>query len=243
MQCGDLNINIQDASGDRILGEAMLGRDATSWGQWTGGHTLESGDMAKEQEEDTHVGHVLGEVRSQKKKFKRTPNLRRGDIASSCRIFGSLEGNKVQGDFHITARGHGYMEFGQHLDHSGMSDFSFESFQVSKCPWNIDADTTGWRQHSTSLTLSMNFLSDPSTLPFSTPSIKPMQPLPKTSSNTNITATSSLQSIPDLPTPGRPLLQQSSRINTPSRRNHISSTNGACLEYSSNSTLNLYFSR
>jgi len=26
--------------------------------------------------------------------------------------------NKVQGDFHITARGHGYQEFGEHLDHS-----------------------------------------------------------------------------------------------------------------------------
>ena len=119
MQCGDLNINVQDASGDRILAGEMLKRDATSWGQWTGSHKLESGKMIKEQEEDTHVGHVLGEVRSQRRKFKRTPRLRRGDIADSCRIFGSLEGNKVQGDFHITARGHGYMEFAQHLDHKG----------------------------------------------------------------------------------------------------------------------------
>ena len=120
MQCGDLNINVQDASGDRILAGDMLKRDATSWGQWTGSHKLESGDLIREQEEDTHVGHVLGEVRSQKKKFKRTPRLRRGDPANSCRIYGSLEGNKVQGDFHITARGHGYMEFGQHLDHTGV---------------------------------------------------------------------------------------------------------------------------
>jgi hypothetical protein len=34
-----------------------------------------------------------------------------------------MEGNKVQGDFHITARGHGYMEMGQHLDHSGKHGF------------------------------------------------------------------------------------------------------------------------
>ncbi|TXC85859.1 hypothetical protein FS847_35425, partial [Streptomyces sp. ISID311] len=37
--------------------------------------------------------------------------------ADSCRVYGSLELNKVQGDFHITARGHGYMEMGAHLEH------------------------------------------------------------------------------------------------------------------------------
>ena len=84
-------------------------------------HKLESGEGLKEMEEDTHVGHVLGEVRSQKRKFKKTPRVKRGMQPGACRIFGSLEGNKVQGDFHITARGHGYMEFGQHLDHGGMS--------------------------------------------------------------------------------------------------------------------------
>lgn len=119
MLCSDLHINVQDASGDRILAGDMLRRDATTWTRWTGSHKLESGDMVKEQEEDTHVGHVLGEVRSQKRKFKKTPRVKRGEVADSCRVFGSLEGNKVQGDFHITARGHGYMEFGQHLDHSG----------------------------------------------------------------------------------------------------------------------------
>ncbi len=38
-----------------------------------------------------------------------TPKLK-GLDEDSCRIFGSLDLNKVQGDFHITARGHGYME-------------------------------------------------------------------------------------------------------------------------------------
>jgi hypothetical protein len=46
--------------------------------------------------------------------------MRRGDVPNACRIYGSLEGNKVQGDFHITARGHGYREVGAHLDHSCM---------------------------------------------------------------------------------------------------------------------------
>lgn len=120
MQCADLHINVQDASGDRILAGDMLRRDVTNWGQWVaGGHALGEG-MEKEMEEDTHVGHVLGEVRGSRR-FKKTPRVKRGERADGCRVFGSLEGNKVQGDFHITARGHGYMEMGEHLDHSGMS--------------------------------------------------------------------------------------------------------------------------
>ena len=121
MKCPDLHINVQDASGDRILAGDLLQRDPTNWQYWIDGkgvHTLDSGDMYEEQEEDTHVGHVLGEVRRGKRKFRKTPWV--GRMAKdACRVFGSIEGNKVQGDFHITARGHGYMEFGEHLDHGG----------------------------------------------------------------------------------------------------------------------------
>ena len=85
---------------------------------------LESGDIARqrEEEEDTHPEHVVGEVqrKKRKRKFKKTPKGWWNGDQEACRIYGSLEGNKVQGDFHITARGHGYMEFGEHLDHSGM---------------------------------------------------------------------------------------------------------------------------
>jgi hypothetical protein len=70
-------------------------------------------DYGLGEEEDVH--DYLGKARG-KKKFAKTPRLR-GKDADACRIYGSLDGNKVQGDFHITARGHGYMEFGQHLDH------------------------------------------------------------------------------------------------------------------------------
>ena len=125
MLCSDLHINVQDASGDRILAGDLLTKDATNWRQWVERvNTLErqGKDLAKEQEEDTHVGHVLGHGR-EKRRFKKTPRLGRGMPGSSCRVYGSLEGNKVQGDFHITARGHGYMEFGQHLDHTGTSFF------------------------------------------------------------------------------------------------------------------------
>ena len=95
------------------------------WVDQKGVHRFRSsGDKGKEkreelEEEDTHVGHVLGEVRKGSRKFKKTPRMERGMVEDACRVFGSIEGNKVQGDFHITARGHGYMEFGEHLDHNG----------------------------------------------------------------------------------------------------------------------------
>ncbi|KAI4183309.1 MAG: hypothetical protein L6R41_005466 [Letrouitia leprolyta] len=131
MHCHDLHINVQDASGDRILAGEMLTKDPTSWAHWvdaSGAHRLAEAKYVKEEEEDTHVGHVLGEVgggKKKKKKFKKTPKwMGRGPGAGhSCRIYGSLEGNKVQGDFHITARGHGYAELGEHLDH-GTFNFS-----------------------------------------------------------------------------------------------------------------------
>ncbi|KAF1986891.1 DUF1692-domain-containing protein [Aulographum hederae CBS 113979] len=119
MHCNDLHINVQDASGDRILAGEMLKKDPTNWAQWdTKGatHKLESGSKdekwGKGEEEDVH--DYLGLARK-KKKFPKTPRVK-GE-ADSCRIYGSMEGNKVQGDFHITARGHGYMEFGEHLTH------------------------------------------------------------------------------------------------------------------------------
>ena len=121
MRCADLHVNMQDAAGDRTLAGELLRKDPTSWSQWTG-NNLERGthefgieaDKAQPWEEVWDVHEQLGKAR--KRKFSRTPRTK-GET-DSCRIFGSLDGNKVQGDFHITARGHGYMEFGEHLDHS-----------------------------------------------------------------------------------------------------------------------------
>jgi Endoplasmic Reticulum-Golgi Intermediate Compartment (ERGIC) len=134
MQCKDLHINVQDAAGDRIFAGQMLERDPTRWEMWTSermmrllgqerGQELSPSDAAAErrrlhqESQDTHAGHVLGEVRRGTRKFPKTPRMRKGVEADACRIYGSLEGNKVQGDFHITARGHGYQEFGEHLSH------------------------------------------------------------------------------------------------------------------------------
>ncbi|RMZ70669.1 copii-coated vesicle [Pyrenophora seminiperda CCB06] len=124
MRCADLHVNMQDAAGDRTLAGELLRKDPTSWSQWTG-RNLERGthelgieaDKAQPGDEAWDVHEQLGKAR--KRKFSKTPRIR-GET-DSCRIFGSLDGNKVQGDFHITARGHGYMEFGDHLDHSSFN--------------------------------------------------------------------------------------------------------------------------
>lgn len=128
MRCEDLHINIQDASGDRILAGEKLAKDETNWDLWADPKRMKkqqinrNKDIREEQlEEDRHVRHVLGEARSGGKKFPKTPRVGRNVPRDSCRIYGSLEINRVQGDFHITARGHGYFEFGKgHLDHTGM---------------------------------------------------------------------------------------------------------------------------
>lgn len=136
MHCDDIHINVQDASGDRILAASRLKRDPTNWAQWadkSGVHRLgkdKNGKIVTGEGHDEGFGeehvHDIVAGASKKQKWAKTPHLSgifsgkgagRGD---SCRVFGSLEVNRVQGDFHLTARGHGYMEAGQHLDHQGM---------------------------------------------------------------------------------------------------------------------------
>ena len=139
MRCPDLHINVQDASGDRILASELLQRETTQWSTWVGpGRRYQADDWRKEQavqysrEEDVH--DYLGAARKGKRRFPSTPMARRGGDESdeACRIFGSLEGNKVQGDFHITARGHGYMEFGEHLDHGRKCCLSSQAIANTK---------------------------------------------------------------------------------------------------------------
>lgn len=133
MRCGDVHVNVQDASGDRILAASRLKRDPTNWSQWVdkkGNHKLNRDDQgrvvtgegyaAAQHDEGFGEEHVHDIVRlgGKRPKFAKTPRLRGKGQGDSCRIYGNLDLNKVQGDFHITARGHGYMEFGEHLDHN-----------------------------------------------------------------------------------------------------------------------------
>ncbi|KAI0134507.1 endoplasmic reticulum vesicle transporter-domain-containing protein [Xylariales sp. AK1849] len=148
MQCKDLHVNVQDAAGDRILAASRLQEDATNWSQWadnkgmhklgkdahgkvvTGAGTHEEGFG----EEHVHDIVALGKKRP---KWGKTPRMWGRGPGDSCRIYGSLDLNKVQGDFHITARGHGYAEFGEHLDHNSfnfshiVNELSFGPFYPS----------------------------------------------------------------------------------------------------------------
>ena len=143
MKCQDLHVNVQDAAGDRILAASMLQRDPTNWAQWVdskGMHRLNrdkhgrlitgEGYTTMSHEEgfgEEHVHDIIA-IGKKRARWGKTPRLW-GSEGDSCRIYGNLDLNKVQGDFHITARGHGYMEFGEHLDHSGR-------FKHSLC-WGI----------------------------------------------------------------------------------------------------------
>ncbi len=152
MPCKDLHVNVQDAAMDRIMAGDLLTKEDTNFEIWNDPRKLfrlrkmqsgmysglHEGDKKRQraEEEDSHVGHVLGHMReSRSKKFQKSPKLPKGTALDSCRIYGSLEGNKVQGDFHITARGHGYMEFGMqtHLDH-GHFNFSHHVNELSFGP-------------------------------------------------------------------------------------------------------------
>ncbi|KAL1973701.1 hypothetical protein VTN31DRAFT_5261 [Thermomyces dupontii] len=136
MPCEDLRIDIQDAAGDHIVAGMLLTKDPTNWQVWneklnreiSAGvfeyQTLNAEDTQRlmAQEEDVHAQHVIAHVRNNpRRKFPQSPKLRKGVPADSCRIYGSLEGNKVLGDMHITARGHGYQELGEHLPHDAFN--------------------------------------------------------------------------------------------------------------------------
>ncbi|KAK0636168.1 endoplasmic reticulum vesicle transporter-domain-containing protein [Bombardia bombarda] len=151
MACNDIHVNVQDAAGDRILAASKLTRDKTNWSMWVdnkGMHRLgrdEHGrlitgegytSLAHEEgfgEEHVHDIVALGR---KKARWGKSPRMW-GAEGDSCRVYGTLELNKVQGDFHITARGHGYMEFGEHLDHTSfnfshiISELSFGPFLPS----------------------------------------------------------------------------------------------------------------
>ncbi|EHK98312.1 putative ER-derived vesicles protein 41 [Glarea lozoyensis 74030] len=148
-----IHINVQDAAGDRILAAEKMKLEMTNWSQWVdnkGIHSLGkdaqgrvvTGEGYHDHDEgfgEEHVHDIIAAAASsgRKAKFSKTPRLR-GNVGDSCRIYGNLEVNKVQGDFHLTARGHGYQEWGAgHLDHTAfnfshiVNELSFGAFYPS----------------------------------------------------------------------------------------------------------------
>ncbi|RDL39153.1 Uncharacterized protein BP5553_03493 [Venustampulla echinocandica] len=151
MQCPNIHINVQDAAGDRILAGEVLTKAPTNWFQWADnhgvrklgrdaeGHVVTGEGYQEEGFGEEHVHDIIAAADvGRRAKFGKTPRLRGAGEGDSCRIFGSLYVNKVQGDFHITARGHGYQEWGAaHLDHTAfnfshiISELSFGAFYPS----------------------------------------------------------------------------------------------------------------
>lgn len=112
MPCSSIDVNVEDAAGDRIMAGDVLKREPTRWDPHDM-HKL-SQDRAKEREDSLWTVMSKGGRRST---WPRTYPWK-GVGQESCRVFGNMEVNKVQGDFHITARGHGYWDSGQHIDHT-----------------------------------------------------------------------------------------------------------------------------
>ena len=136
MRCPDVHVNVQDAAGEWVMAAQLLKREPTSWAHWVnaaGMHRLGRDRDGKivtgegwahdEGFGEEHV-HDIVALGRKKAKWSKTPRLW-GAEGDSCRVYGSLDLNKVQGDFHITARGHGYGEPGGHLDHDGEFFFCF----------------------------------------------------------------------------------------------------------------------
>ncbi|KAG6021803.1 hypothetical protein E4U41_002395 [Claviceps citrina] len=131
MKCGDLHVNVQDAAGDLILAGTKLRKDETSWAQWVNqkgvhklgrdskGRVVTGAGWHDEGFGEEHVHDIVALSKKGGPKWAKTPRVR--GPPDSCRIYGSLEVNKVQGDFHITARGHGYRSSGGHLDHNSFN--------------------------------------------------------------------------------------------------------------------------
>jgi len=116
MSCNDLHVNVQDAVGDRILAGEVLHKERTVWDP-KGMHKL-ARDRTKGANTDEDADDDLYEaiMRGGRAGWAVTAPWRAVG-KEGCRIFGSMEVNKVQGDFHITAKGHGYWE-GQHVEHT-----------------------------------------------------------------------------------------------------------------------------
>lgn len=220
MRCADLHVNVQDASGDRIAAAERLTKDPTAWAHWVDGkgvHKLGrdaqgrvvTGEGYTDHDEgfgEEHV-HDIVALGRRRAKWSRTPRLWGAD-PDSCRVYGSLEVNKVQGDFHFTASGHGYA--GAHLDHNGrpclsrhLSSAVHQLIQYSTPP-----------QHSTSRTSSLSSPSAPSSHPSSTRSTGPSTSRPRASTSSS-TSCPSCQQPTASGSQARTARAPSSRTSTP----------------------------
>ncbi|CUS14099.1 unnamed protein product [Tuber aestivum] len=122
MPCSSLHVNVEDAVQDRILAGQLLSQEDVRFDD-AGAHSLYSGAGGGEgggarlrgPQEGGEEGGLQGWVE------KGRPVLILGRDGRGGGIYGSMGVNRVQGDFHITAKGHGYWEDGVHVDHQSFN--------------------------------------------------------------------------------------------------------------------------
>ncbi|BFZ61700.1 hypothetical protein YB2330_002775 [Saitoella coloradoensis] len=112
MPCDVIQVNVQSATGDRVLAQNALTLEGTTF-DTSSSHLLTT--------TTPHSPPSLPSIlrASKKRKF---PSRKLIKNADACRIYGSLDVDKVQGDLHITTVGHGYQTHSpQHLAHEKMN--------------------------------------------------------------------------------------------------------------------------
>lgn len=100
MPCRDVAINVQDVTGDRIMAGRSLQKRSVDWDEGSSHHL----DSAHQEADAYDLQTVLRSAGN--RKFAYSREKRNG---KACRIYGTFDVHHVQGDFHITAEGVGYM--------------------------------------------------------------------------------------------------------------------------------------
>jgi len=119
MPCSAVHVNVRDVTEDRVLATELLRKDNVRWDAG-GAHELDAAGEAM-QRQDVHQA-----LHARKSKFKRIKSTSADGPA--CRVYGSMDVNRIQGDLHLTVRGHGYWDANlKHVDHS-RRQWSWNSF-------------------------------------------------------------------------------------------------------------------
>jgi hypothetical protein len=102
MPCDLVVINVQDASGDRIVAGETLRKVKVDW------HEDQTQHLDKLTQEQSHEAYDLQNAISAARERPWHRGREKPD-GQACRIYGTMQVNHVAGDLHITAEGVGYM--------------------------------------------------------------------------------------------------------------------------------------
>lgn len=113
MPCNFIHTNVKDLTEDRFLASELLHYEGFSFFVPEGYRRDDNYDVSTPDLDKVMAEGIVAEFRD------------RGDAkdsgAPACHIYGSIPVNKVQGDFHITAKGYGYRD----RSHVGIESLNF----------------------------------------------------------------------------------------------------------------------